>query len=188
MLRSRLKPLLNCEEPCAGAATVTLTDAQADAFEELLRAVTLERHDVRRVMGFALDHALAAADVVETLVESLTLAETPFPSKVRGGSCACPLLLRRRLPCGGGGGGEARAPDRVVHRCNRVAIRDARDSGWEIAHAAVSRRPPIPLPRNVARTESYTYAANRESSLVQGPFSCRPEPKPQTFRSATYPP
>jgi len=67
----------------AGAATVTLTDAQADSLEELLRGVTMERRDVRAVMGFALDHALAAADVVETLVESLTLAETPFPTKVR---------------------------------------------------------------------------------------------------------
>jgi hypothetical protein len=66
----------------AGAATVTLTDVQADQLEELLRGVTMERRDVRAVMGFALDHALAAADVVEMLVESLTLAETPFPTKV----------------------------------------------------------------------------------------------------------
>jgi hypothetical protein len=31
--------------------------------------------------------------------------------------------------------------------------------GWELAHAAVSRRPPISLPRIVARTHVYTYAA-----------------------------
>jgi hypothetical protein len=33
------------------------------------------------------------------------------------------------------------------------------DFGWEIAHAAASRRPPISLYSIVARTEGYTYAA-----------------------------
>jgi hypothetical protein len=30
---------------------------------------------------------------------------------------------------------------------------------WKITHEAVSRRPPIPLYKVVARTEGYTYAA-----------------------------
>jgi hypothetical protein len=42
----------------------------------------------------------------------------------------------------------------------RVANRDVRDSGWEIAHAAVSRRLPVSLDRVVARTEGYTHAAS----------------------------
>jgi hypothetical protein len=49
--------------------------------------------------------------------------------------------------------------------------------GWEIAHAAVSRRPPIPLFAIVARTEGYTYVAKVwDLSIVQGPFFCRPVP------------
>jgi hypothetical protein len=49
------------------------------------------------------------------------------------------------------------------------------DFGWEIAHAAVSRRPPISLDRIVARTHMYTYAATVwDLSIVQGPFSVSP--------------
>jgi hypothetical protein len=50
--------------------------------------------------------------------------------------------------------------------------------GWEIAHAAITRRPPIPLYTIVARTEGYTYAAKFWAlSIVQGPIfyhPCRP--------------
>jgi hypothetical protein len=54
-------------------------------------------------------------------------------------------------------------------------LRIVRDFGWEIAHEAVSRRPPISLSRFVARTHMYTYAAKVwVSSIVQGPFCCRP--------------
>jgi hypothetical protein len=49
--------------------------------------------------------------------------------------------------------------------------RDGRDFGWEIAHAAVSRRPPFFLGTTVARTAGYTYAATVwDFSRVQGPF------------------
>jgi hypothetical protein len=45
----------------------------------------------------------------------------------------------------------------------------------EIAHAAVSRRPPIPLYTIVARTHVYTYAAKVwDSSIIQGAFSVAP--------------
>mmetsp|Transcript_3799 Transcript_3799/g.6509 ORF Transcript_3799/g.6509 Transcript_3799/m.6509 type:complete len:840 (+) Transcript_3799:199-2718(+) len=59
-----------------------LTDDEADEFEDLLRSLTMERADIRRGMAFALEHSNAAQDVVETLVESLTLTETPIPTKV----------------------------------------------------------------------------------------------------------
>jgi hypothetical protein len=50
-----------------------------------------------------------------------------------------------------------------------------RDFGWEIAHAAVSRRPPISLVTIVARTEGYTHAAKVWALfIVQGPFSVAP--------------
>jgi hypothetical protein len=69
--------------------------------------------------------------------------------------------------------------------------------GWEIAHGAVSRRPPISLDTIAARTEGYTHAAKvwalcpsfkghflspRAKPLVQG----RPVPEatagPESFR------
>jgi hypothetical protein len=50
--------------------------------------------------------------------------------------------------------------------------RDFRDFGWEIAHGAVSRRPPVSLDTSVACTKGYTHAAQVwDMSIVQGPFS-----------------
>ncbi|KAG8375418.1 hypothetical protein BUALT_Bualt10G0098000 [Buddleja alternifolia] len=60
----------------------TLTDSQRDEFEDMLRALTLERNQIKEAMGFALDNADAAGEVVEVLTESLTLKETPIPTKV----------------------------------------------------------------------------------------------------------
>ncbi|KAK6927661.1 RNA recognition motif domain, partial [Dillenia turbinata] len=60
----------------------TLTDPQRDEFEDILRALTLERSQIKEAMGFALDNADAAGEVVEVLTESLTLKETPLPTKV----------------------------------------------------------------------------------------------------------
>jgi len=60
----------------------TLTEAQRDEFEDMLRALTLERSQIRAAMGFALDNADAAGEIVEVLAESLTLKETPIPTKV----------------------------------------------------------------------------------------------------------
>jgi U2-associated protein SR140 len=63
-------------------AEQTLTDSQRDEFEDMLRALTLERSQIREAMGFALDNAEAAGEVVEVLTESLTLKETSIPTKV----------------------------------------------------------------------------------------------------------
>lgn len=41
----------------------TLTDAQRDEFEDMLRALTLERFQIKEAMGFALDNADAAGEV-----------------------------------------------------------------------------------------------------------------------------
>lgn len=60
----------------------TLTDAQRDEFEDMLRALTLERSQIKDAMGFALDNADAAGEVVEVLTESLTLKETQPPTKI----------------------------------------------------------------------------------------------------------
>jgi hypothetical protein len=49
--------------------------------------------------------------------------------------------------------------------------------GWTLT--AVSRRPPISLDTIVARTEGYTHDTPAwDLSLVQGPFSVAPAPKP----------
>ncbi|XP_044471685.1 protein RRC1-like isoform X2 [Mangifera indica] len=60
----------------------TLTDSQRDEFEDMLRALTLERSQIKEAMGFSLDNADAAGEIVEVLTESLTLKETPIPTKV----------------------------------------------------------------------------------------------------------
>ncbi|KAG8636425.1 hypothetical protein MANES_16G131000v8 [Manihot esculenta] len=60
----------------------TLTDPERDEFEDMLRGLTLERSQIKEAMGFALDNADAAGEIVEVLTESLTLKETPIPTKV----------------------------------------------------------------------------------------------------------
>ncbi|KAJ4958328.1 hypothetical protein NE237_025439 [Protea cynaroides] len=60
----------------------TMTDSQRDEFEDMLRALTLERSQIKEAMGFSLDNADAAGEIVEVLTESLTLKETPIPTKV----------------------------------------------------------------------------------------------------------
>ena len=68
----------------------------------------------------------------------------------------------------------------------KVANRNGRDFGWEIAHAAVSRRPPIFLAKIVPRIEGYTYNASIWAlSIVQGPFSAPCQTL--TLRFATFP-
>ena len=42
----------------------TLTDVQRDEFEDMLRALTLERVQIKEAMGFALDNADAAGEVM----------------------------------------------------------------------------------------------------------------------------
>lgn len=42
----------------------TLTDPQRDEFEDMLRALTLERSQIKEAMGFSLDNADAAGEVM----------------------------------------------------------------------------------------------------------------------------
>jgi hypothetical protein len=59
--------------------------------------------------------------------------------------------------------------------------------GWEIAHEAVSRRPPISLDTIVARTHMYTYAANVWGlSTVQGAFLLPPRAEPSRYDSQLF--
>ena len=61
---------------------VELTEEERDAFEHILRSLTVERSSIRNAMLFALDHAAAAAEISDTLVQALTLRETPVAIKV----------------------------------------------------------------------------------------------------------
>jgi U2-associated protein SR140 len=66
----------------AASAAVELTEAERDAFEDILRTLTVERSSIRAAMLFALDHAPAAAEISDTLIQALSLPETPVAVKV----------------------------------------------------------------------------------------------------------
>jgi len=67
----------------AGAPVAAeLDDEERNAFEDILRSLTVERGSIRAAMLFALDHAPAAAEISDTLVQALTLRETPAAIKV----------------------------------------------------------------------------------------------------------
>ena len=106
--------------------------------------------------------------------------------------CAPPVLVPLRRS----GIGKRRVPVTVTYRvtpttdvqlCFRVAVRqppysdekvanrNSWDFGWEIAHAAVTRRPPVSLYAMVPRTGGYAYDVGVwDLSIVQGPFSVAP--------------
>jgi hypothetical protein len=68
----------------------------------------------------------------------------------------------------------------------KLRIVTFRGFGWEIAHAAVSRRPPISLCTMVPRTGGYTYDVGVwDLSIIQGPFSVAPC-QILTLRFATF--
>lgn len=46
-----------------------MTDPQRDEFEDMLRALTLERSQIREAMGFALDNADAAGEVMYLVLQ-----------------------------------------------------------------------------------------------------------------------
>lgn len=51
----------------------TLTDSQRDEFEDMLRALTLERSQIKEAMGFSLDNADAAGEVIYVYKEITNL-------------------------------------------------------------------------------------------------------------------
>jgi hypothetical protein len=64
----------------------------------------------------------------------------------------------------------------------KVANRHVRDFGREIAHAAVTRRPPIPLDTIVPRTAGSAYDVGVWNlPIVQGAMLCRAVPNPNSF-------
>jgi U2-associated protein SR140 len=58
--------------------TKRLPDDVRDEFEDMLRNLTVERNKIKAAMGFALDHAELSHEIVQIIIESLTLKETPI--------------------------------------------------------------------------------------------------------------
>ena len=65
----------------------------------------------------------------------------------------------------------------------KVANRNGWDFGWEIAHAAVSRRPPISLYMVVASTHMYTHPASVGICPSFKDHFCRPVPNLNVYDS-----
>lgn len=59
-----------------------LRSRERDEFMDRLRGLSLNRTKIAYGMGFALDHAEEAKEIVEIITESLSLDETPIPKKV----------------------------------------------------------------------------------------------------------
>eukprot|EP00471_Norrisiella_sphaerica_P004924 CAMPEP_0184483122 /NCGR_PEP_ID=MMETSP0113_2-20130426/4736_1 /TAXON_ID=91329 /ORGANISM="Norrisiella sphaerica, Strain BC52" /LENGTH=692 /DNA_ID=CAMNT_0026863309 /DNA_START=147 /DNA_END=2225 /DNA_ORIENTATION=+ len=59
-----------------------LRSRERDEFEDRLRGLTLNKTKIAYGMGFALDHAEEAKEIVEIITEALSLDETPIPKKV----------------------------------------------------------------------------------------------------------
>lgn len=76
-------PPRRAEGPPSGLqAERQLTDEERDQLEGALRGLTMRRQSVAAAMVFAFDHAQAARDVADTLVEALNLSETPPSTKL----------------------------------------------------------------------------------------------------------
>lgn len=59
-----------------------LTDEEFEYLQVILRSLTSSRQAIKNAMGFALDHADAAEEIVHTVSESLMINETPVPVKL----------------------------------------------------------------------------------------------------------
>jgi hypothetical protein len=74
-----------------------------------------------------------------------------------------------------GGRGGGRGGGGACGQGTKVATFNGRGFGWEVAHGAVTRRPPIYLFTIVPRTAGYTYDVGVwDLSIVQRPFSVAP--------------
>jgi len=75
-----------------------LSASASSMLTDLLRSVSMDRASVRDVMGWSLDHADCARDVVAHLVDSLTLDATPLPKKIARLYVVSDLLYNSSAP------------------------------------------------------------------------------------------
>lgn len=60
----------------------SLSPAQRERLEDLIRNITPERLSVAEVMVFCIEHSDAADEICECIQESLSLSTTAIPKKV----------------------------------------------------------------------------------------------------------
>jgi U2-associated protein SR140 len=71
-------PPRDVKEPKRGE----LSDSERDKLEDTLRSITPERTKIAKAMVYCLDHSEAAEEIVDCIVESLGILQTPVPIKV----------------------------------------------------------------------------------------------------------
>jgi len=59
-----------------------LTDSEREIFEDILRELTPEKQKIQDAMIYCIEHADAAEEIVDCVVESLSLLETPLHKKI----------------------------------------------------------------------------------------------------------
>ena len=59
-----------------------LTDSEREQFEDILRELTPEKQKIQDAMIYCIEHAEAAEEIVDCIVESLSLLETPLHKKI----------------------------------------------------------------------------------------------------------
>jgi len=60
----------------------SLSDRQRDRLEDMLRTVTTDRTKIGELMMWCIDHADYSQEIVECICESLSILETPIPTKI----------------------------------------------------------------------------------------------------------
>jgi len=60
----------------------SLSDRQRDKLEDMLRTITTDRMKIGELMVWCVDHAECSAEIVECICESLSILETPIPTKI----------------------------------------------------------------------------------------------------------
>jgi U2-associated protein SR140 len=71
------KKFESVEATVAAAEDHSLSDEEAEELMQLVRAATLDKDSIKIAMEFAISRAAQAEEVIEILVESLSLPETP---------------------------------------------------------------------------------------------------------------
>lgn len=64
------------------SSSSSLTDRQRDHLEDMLRTITTDRAKIGELMVWCIDHASCSAEIVECISESLSILETPIPTKI----------------------------------------------------------------------------------------------------------
>jgi U2-associated protein SR140 len=76
------RPVTAISGPASHHLGKPLSDRDRDAFEDILRSLTISRRAIRDAMGFSLDHSESAPEIVQVITEALTIPETPTQTKV----------------------------------------------------------------------------------------------------------